>query len=488
MLQRIMKHEWRQLTADSTAWLIICLFAVATLCGLYTGTRWVRFQQQPLQKLSNEEQTRLGGLLAQVRETEFKLVSANGATPQAGPAAEWGPTQPYYMGSYKGPRYAYLPPTGMAATAVGQSDLYPYYFKVSTDLKQNFANAYEIENPLKLLVGRFDLAFVLLYLYPLLILALSFNMIAGERENGTLGMLLSQPVDLRTIVLGKTSVRALIAFLSVLVFSTLGFLMTGTGLTGPDALARYFLWVLAVVAYGAFWFSLAVMVNARGRSAATNAMILAAFWLVFVVLLPSAINVVATTAYPVPSRVEYIQAMREASEGEVAARSKLMAAFYEDHPELASSNKMARREEFAITKEMLNKRMEEQLRPLMNRFDEQLAKQQAFVDGFRFLSPAILMQGALYDIAGTGRERYKHFMLNVDGFHREWKDFFNPRIARRELISHRDFDRFPRYTYREEAISDVIRRVSTPLLSIFVPALLIGFLSLRAYRNYRVLR
>src|SRR3546814_8041051 len=60
----------------------------------------------------------------------------------------------------------------------------------------------------KLLSGQFDLAFVLVYMFPLFIFAISFNMLSVERDQGTLRMLLSQPLKLPHLVLAKTLVRA----------------------------------------------------------------------------------------------------------------------------------------------------------------------------------------------------------------------------------------------------------------------------------------
>ncbi len=486
MLTRIIEHEWKLLRADATAALMIALFALAIGCGVIGGSRWVNFQQRSLDELRREETSRTGALLEQARIVEASFGEGNRTTTDS-----WDPRHPYYIGNTRGQRYAWLPPSPLAMTAIGQSDLYPHYFKVSTDLKQNFTGAYELENPLKLLVGRFDLAFVLLYLFPLLILALSFNLLAGERENGTLSLLLSQPVKLRTIVLGKSAVRALIAFLPVLAFAIIGLLVAGVKLYQPAALFRFGLWAVAVIAYGAFWFALAMLVNARGGSSAGNALILAGVWLALVVLAPSAVNAVATSLHPAPSRVEYIQALREASEGEAAARGKIMAAFYEDHPELAAqngANRLTRRDEFTLTRERLNKRTEELMQPLATRFEQQLTRQQAFVNRFRFLSPAILMQQALYDIAGTGVPRYRHFMAQVDRYHREWKGFFNPLIARRQLISTSEFSRVPAYRYVEESAGSLVWRTFVPFFSLSLMTLGLAFISLRAYRRYRVAR
>ena len=112
------------------------------------------------------------------------------------------------MAGYRGQRYAMARPGPLAALAVGQGDLYPYYFKMTNRSKQTFINNDEIENPTNLLAGRFDLGFVTVFLFPLLILAMSYNLISAEREQGTLAMALAQPVRLRTLAMGKAAFRA----------------------------------------------------------------------------------------------------------------------------------------------------------------------------------------------------------------------------------------------------------------------------------------
>ena len=80
---------------------------------------------------------------------------------------------------------------------------------MTTDAKETVTGGAELENPQRLLSGRLDLAFVLIYLYPLLILAISYNLLSAEQEQGTLALLLSQPVSLRTVILAKVAVRVL---------------------------------------------------------------------------------------------------------------------------------------------------------------------------------------------------------------------------------------------------------------------------------------
>jgi len=476
MLTRIMKHEWRSLSADHTLWVIAPLFALIIGYGVYNGSSWAQFQQATLDAAKQEERDRFAKAKAEI-----------GAIERGGkPSSPFiNPRFASVAAGRTGPRYATLPPAPLAALSVGQSDLYPYYFKVSSQSKQTFAANDEIENPGNLLAGRFDLAFVIIYLYPLLILAFSYNLISAEREQGTLQMMMSQPVSLRTFVTGKVGLRALIALLLAIGFSLAGFLFSGAGLGVEGAWQRLLLWIAVVAAYGAFWFSLAVIVNAFGRNSATNAMTLAGLWLVFVLLLPALLNVAVSSTYPVPSRVEMAQATRRASAEATAKGSQLLAKYFEDHPELTAGGAVDPND-FYTRSIAVQSETERLIQPVIDHFDQQVLGQHGLVDRFRFLSPAIATQSALNDIAGTSVSRYRHFLSLVDEFHQGWRGHFNPRIVQKATLKADDYDRFPAFAFREEPIGAVARRVVVGLIGLLAPALLIGWLGLRALRRYRL--
>ena len=91
---------------------------------------------------------------------------------------------------------AVVPPAPLGALAVGQSDVYPGYLKVTARNLDAVVTGDQIEHPLAVASGHFDAAFVVLFLYPLLIFAVSFDLTATERDRGTLRMVLAQPVRL----------------------------------------------------------------------------------------------------------------------------------------------------------------------------------------------------------------------------------------------------------------------------------------------------
>jgi ABC-2 type transport system permease protein len=488
MITRIIKHEWRNLTADRTAWVVLLLFALVIGYALFKGQAWARHQDSTLAQMQQDEQERLGEIRRLIAE-EGRKAAAEGK-PLTYPA--WGPRHPAYVGIWRGQRYAALPPAPLLPLAVGQSDVYPNHFKVSAGMKESFLIAQETESPFKLLAGQFDLAFVILYFYPLLILALTFNLVASEKEDGTLQMLLANRVRLRKIVLGKVAARALVIFLSAIVFSLAGFALTGAGFDGVGAIPRLLLWVCAVTIYGAFWFALSVAINAVGKSAATNAIALAACYLAFVVVIPALVNLGATTFYPVPSRIEFVNAMRAETQEANRKGSQLLGKYFEDHPELAkpqdtkSPFSKTGEDDFAMLSMAKDELVARQMKPLLERFDAQLNHQHQLVNRFRYLSPAILMQSLLYDITGTGVERYQHFLRQVDEYHQSWRRYFSPRVFEKRALASGDLASLPQFQFAEESVGAVIRRASWPGLAMVLLTTLIGYAGLRGYRRFPV--
>ncbi len=472
MLARIVRHEARLIVADPTLWVLALILAGVVGYGVLNGASWVAFQSETLATAAEEESSRLEDLRDRLGSPGMEDLFA----PEGLNAA--------LVGRSQGARYAEMPPGPLAALVIGQSDLYPYYFKVTTEGQQSFLGDDEIENPSHLLTGRFDLGFVIIALFPLAILTLGYNLLSSEKERGTLVLLLSQPVTLRTLVLGKVLTRGLMVMVLAVGISLGGFAINGGDLSSPSGLARAGLWLAVVLAYGAFWFALAVAVNALGRSSATNALALAAAWLAFVAVVPALVNVLVKTLHPVPSRVELVQAIRNASNEAQSEGSRLRAQYFEDHPELLGEE--ANYDEFAIQTLAAQEAVEDSIQGVLQRYETQLRRQQTMVDRLRFLSPAIVTLEALQDVAGTGSARFRHFLDQVDSFHQEWRAYFRPRILLSEPIRKEDLETLPEFEFQEESTRSVAIRATVGLLGLLAPALIVGWIGRAALRRYPI--
>ena len=128
-----------------------------------------------------------------------------------------------------------------------------------------------------------SLVSLVIYLIPLIALVLGFDAIVGERERGSLDLLLSMPITRLELLLGKY-----LGLAGALTFSTVaGFGLVGVVLSSQldlNALFHYFGFMISSVLLGCAFLSLAVMLSvfAADRTRASGLAI--AMWFFFVLI------------------------------------------------------------------------------------------------------------------------------------------------------------------------------------------------------------
>lgn len=168
--------------------------------------------------------------------------------------------------------------------------------------RQNSANFAEArQSSLMLRFGQLTPAFVLQTLAPLLIIFLAFRALAGERERGTLRLMLAQGISARQLISGKLLAHTGVAGAVLLpALVALGVMAATAGTSSAQA----GLMMLAYIAYLLVWTMIALLVSTllpRGRDAL---LALIGLWMVTVVLLPRGLPEVAAASETAPTRIE----------------------------------------------------------------------------------------------------------------------------------------------------------------------------------------
>lgn len=432
-LWRIIQHDWRTLRREHTLPLFFVLCALLIGYGVFNGAAQARKHQQIAARLLPAQTNQINEWKRQLRE---------------GVKASPDPANPYWISAQQ--LDLVLPPDPLALLAIGQSDLHAVNVRAYLWSSQGVMWAKsELQNPVNLQAGRFDLAFVVVWLFPLLVLLLSYNLLAAEREDGTLALLLSQPVALWQILLGKALARATIAiggFCGLALLAILiGLLSIGLRPFRLPILFGLSGWLLLVTGYGMFWLMLAVLVNLREHSAAKNVVTLAGAWLLIVLVIPSLLSSTAALLYPMPPRAELIIADRDAEPNLVRDGARALANFRQAHPELQPTAPTieindSRRQVLAIFLE--NNRAFE---AVAQRYDDQLAKQQRLLARLGWLSPAVVLNESLNTLAGTGSARFQQFRAEVWQWVLVQRAFYVPRVMRGERLTLQDYEALPRF-------------------------------------------
>ena len=101
----------------------------------------------------------------------------------------------------------------------------------------------------------------------------------------------------------------------------------------------------------------------------------------------------------------------------------------------------------------------ERSEPVLAEVREQTLLRNAFLNRLRFISPAILAQASLEDLAGASALRHDHFDQEADRYHRAFRAFFAERIKEGKSFSSEDFKAIPAFGYQELETSRLLTRI-----------------------------
>jgi ABC-2 type transport system permease protein len=431
----LIRSEWRLACRQRTLWLAASGLVLAVVAGVASGAAGVR-RNAPCRPNSWSGTGHRWAAL----ETELVRADRGDGTSVRGRH----PGAPAWLGQVG--RHATLPPSGLGVLSVGELAHHASQVHVTVDSLDTLLGADAVEPAALLVGGWIDTGFVVVVVLPLFLLTVMYDVVAAERERGTLALILAQPVSPSRAVLAKLGVRAGVMVAIVVGATVAGLRVTGTDLTDWAVLGRLLGWVVSVGLYSAFWCALALVVNTGRGSSAANAVACVGVWLGVVVLVPSAIDTLARLVYPTPARAELVVAVRDAAGRLEPEAREILARRDAAHPELRPSKGRRVADRAALQYAVLQAQ-EEELRPLLARFDAQRRRRHTLLAWFRPLSPALTLQAVVDNLAGTGPDRYGSFLRQVADYHRAWRAFFLGRVYRGEPVSLADYAHIPRFSF-----------------------------------------
>ncbi|TVR36646.1 MAG: DUF3526 domain-containing protein [Balneolaceae bacterium] len=459
MISKIIHLEWRNLT--SNRWLQVSFVLLAGLILLATLNR--SYHHDAYQMKVDE--------VRQTQSIEFQNFVADHDSVTAGlkeiDNQRINPIFPFSLEVRLTPQ-AVFEPTGLAVLAVGQSDIHTGIFPVRT-FSDPINKASVFYNPATDLLGSFDFAFVLVFLIPLVVIAFSYNILSEERENGTLQMVMSQPVSLMAVLVSKLLFRFLILVVTLLVILLLSMLLAGVSISGNIegiALLSGF-----TVLYLLFWFGVSLLVNLFGKSSSFNITALLGVWVFFVLVIPTLLHVTVEKVHEVPPRSEALVEMRNAEEEAMSLdRNEILDRYFMDHPEFieaaeGSSADEQWREIYEFYKwfYVVRQNIAEAISPIVDDYYSRLAGQQEFAGKISAFSPAVVLKEAMSSLAGTSPAHYNHFHASTEEFRMEWMGTIRDKMLREQFVSLDDLDTLPQFSYSPADVNNGFGRAGMAL-------------------------
>ncbi len=172
-------------------------------------------------------------------------------------------------------------PKPLQALAIGQSDNQSFFYNIWIYNNVYNNKLIEVRNPSKLQAGNFDLAFVFIYLMPLLLIAYCYNVLSAEKENGLYKLLSVQYNSPRRIIFYKIIFRGWLVGFLILLLSFIGLFVVRASF--EDSL----LWTAVSLMYLFFWLAVINIIIAFSWNSSLNALLLISSWVLFLLVIPS---------------------------------------------------------------------------------------------------------------------------------------------------------------------------------------------------------
>ncbi|RKU21945.1 hypothetical protein C6503_04640 [Candidatus Poribacteria bacterium] len=262
-------------------------------------------------------------------------------------------------------------------------------------------------------VSQVDWAFIIGYILSLIALWFTFDAFSGEREHGTLRLMLANSIPRHTVLIGKffgalLSISipfALAVLVNLLLISTANTVHLTT-----EAWGRLGIIFCLALLYTSLFVALGLLVSARVQQSAVSLMILLLTWVTFVVFMPSTLASIASSFSPATSFEEFWRQRHPIREDLWDKYDEWIWSSQVDDKTLRGKSAF-----FTEYAERDERKREERLRYRSS----QVYRARAITG----ISPATLLQHLMEGFAGTGFERHLQFVENTQRYVGQLREF-----------------------------------------------------------------
>ena len=335
----------------------------------------------------------------------------------------------------RGPIALYKRPSALAFCAADQEDALPMH--IAAEIPSNMwlsggNSSYRYSIPWRLQyipdsyqedsmlprIGALDWSYIIGLVTSFVAILLTFDAISGEREDGTLALVLSNAVSHAGVFAGKF----LGAFIVILIPMLIGILLSAliVSLSGVVSLhgvdwARIGLIVALSFIYIALFIGLGLAISSRMRHSSTSLVVLLLIWIVLVVLIPNTFGAVVSTLHTVPSQREF-QGKRSAALP--SATKNYYELFKYGSPTDPNPDRRALElwADYITTPWNIESRLDDE------HLDAQFAQVQ-FARQILRLSPTVIYNYGMESLAGTGFGGHHEFVKAARRYRQQFIEF-----------------------------------------------------------------
>jgi ABC-type transport system involved in multi-copper enzyme maturation permease subunit len=316
-------------------------------------------------------------------------------------------------------------PTKLAVFDIGTTGVIGRQSLVTSWFRSNARDSRYKQDPALALFGELDLTFICGVVLSLFAILFGYGSVSGEREAGTLQLMISNSVRRTSVIIGKLiglyiplAMILLIPLLLGIVVMIIGtdFAMSrGEWLRLAAMTAVYLLYLLVFL-------TLALAVSALTRSSFTSFIVCLLIWVCSIAIIPKATIHIASQVSPSMSNKELVEKNRAYYSSARHSWDDLIQKYLKAHPMTEEEFRQKQGEMFeAINREQM--RLSDEFSSRL--MQEYRSKRRTMLDVAAFVSgvsPTSCLDFAVHSLSDTGPQMLDRFDESVDSYR---KEFFN---------------------------------------------------------------
>jgi len=392
-------YEFKHFSRSKTKVFSFLLFVIASFYALYSGFDLQNKQQKTL---ANIEQTRQEGI------TKVLTWYDEG---KKGPAdRSWIDITTPFWALWHTPTYSIKSPSPLLPLGIGQAEQYGYYKSVTT-----WSSVYdndmveELANPERLVNGNIDFSFLIIFLLPILMIILTYNINGLEKDLNFYKLIVIQSGSTQKWILARLS------FYSTILIATVSVLILVVALMNDSLTSEVLALVLLSTLYIIIWTLLFYFIILKSHSSSSIAFKMISFWLIFCVLIPGAVHQLASLKYPANYMTDYLDANRkEAYEIYDLAPDTLSVLLKNIYPDLI---KTEHGQDTLADEEIINNTVTAIVNQLNKTAIEKIEKQNEiknkFIVSSYWYNPISFVQNKWNSLTATDYNAYQDYRNNI---------------------------------------------------------------------------
>jgi len=312
----------------------------------------------------------------------------------------------------------------LAGLSIGHRDIQASVKNVNIRNLEEQKHSTKLLNPFYQLLGNMDFSFVLIYLFPLIIIGFCFNLLSEEKEGGTWRLILSQSENPQQVIRIKLFIR-----LASVLGTLLLLLIIGKFYLNIPLDAAFAAFGLMAILYVLFWFALTWWVVSLQKSSAQNALLLLLTWVSLTIVIPASVNALVVNLYPVPEAYSSVVESRDGYHTKWDLPKEPTIKKFTDHYPQFVQYKHPEGQSFGWFWYFAMQQMgDDAAAEATKAMKTKLQQRNTFSQTIGYLFPSMHTQLSLNALSRSDMTNYLNFMDALEKFHEEKRLYFYPKI------------------------------------------------------------